>query len=364
MKHVALIPLIGGFPLAAEEVLGTSPYRVLSYPQFYANDKLYTDYKGKVWEDIRSATVPTNADLCYGTPPCNGLSTASYKINKTTGETNVWMIKLAKYALGFIKPKVYVFENAPGLWGDNGTTVRCELTKVARENGYAVTFYHTNSLYHGLPQSRKRTYTIFVKGDHSLILPTQRDCHESLVDYLKRKPKGIYDDEFVETPYFKDWDTVKFLKTKYGDDWRERVLDGYTHRTIYKHILDYGLMDELISYTKDERLLRLLCHIKKKVAEGKGYWHKYGNCMIYTDCVNAVFSGNFGYMSHPTEDRILSIAEYAWLMGLPQDMVIDDWQKLGQNVPVKTSSDILRYCIKHIEGKGEYADVAMLMQKR
>jgi len=362
MKHIALIPLIGGFPLAAEEVLGTPPQRVMSYAPFYGNDKLYTDYKGLIWEDITLAR-PTYADLCYGTPPCNGLSTASCKINKTTGETNVWMIKLAKYALEQIQPKVYVFENAPGLWGDNGKIVRGELTKVAQKNGYAVTFFHTNSKKHGLPQSRKRTYTIFVKGDRAVQLPKFDKPMEKLADYLTRKPKGLYDDVFVNDPYLNNWDTVKFLKTKYGDSWRLKVLGDYNHRTIFNHLIMKDWLEEMIAFTDNTKLIRLLRHIKVKVADGKGYWHKLNNSMICTDHVNAVFSGNFGLFSHPTEDRILSIGELSWLMGLPQDMVIDDFQKLGQNVPVATTKDIIRECIKVINGEANFADCTMIMQK-
>jgi len=364
MRHACIIPLIGGFPLAAEELFNTPPLAVYSFKDFIKNDRLYLNYKPNVpYYDINGDyKVVKDLDIVYGTPPCSGLSTASTTIKKDTSGVNNWMMLAGEFALSILKPRVYIFENAPGLFTNIGVGVRKELYSLGSKYGYSVTFYRTNTLLHGVPQNRVRTYIIFSKGTKAPYLGKIHKDYENISDYLSRKPISYKYDSLYATkfPYFHQYDTVSFLKMLLGDNWRNIIIgEGRNNNNLLKYMIKVNLLPDLKSYTKDEKLIYTIDHIMRKRREGKGFRSQYGNIMLYRNYVGTVFGGSMWFMAHPKEDRIMNIGEYMWLMGLPLDMELQktDYQRIGQNVPLQTSMDILEGIRMFLNGEGaEYSD--------
>ena len=206
MRYVAHVPLIGGFALANQNVTKTPPIAVTSYSPFEANDKLYLKYLqkkninvpyfqiDKIEEDGKIRDIQHligKIDFASAIPPCNGLSLAGNlkKGVRATSPINDWMYKSAEFMLGILRPLVYTLENSPILYTNVGKPVRENLMEIARYHGYAGTFYKTDTLLHGIPQRRPRTYTIFHKGKYAPILEYYRKEAPTVAEYLKQIPK-------------------------------------------------------------------------------------------------------------------------------------------------------------------------------
>ena len=109
-----------------------------------------------------------------------------------------------------IKPKAFVFENAPGLYTDVGEPVRNLLMEIAKKYDYAITFYKTNSIYHGIPQNRPRTYTIMVPGNKAPILEYFDKPLPSILDFLSTIPTNasLQDKYAPKEPYISDFEKI------------------------------------------------------------------------------------------------------------------------------------------------------------
>jgi site-specific DNA-cytosine methylase len=198
-KYSSHIPLIGGFTIAAMNVLGKPPEFITSYKPFEFNDSLLLRYLKQKNYDIPYYQLDENnnfkinkkINLSIAVPPCSGISNAANRKTGTRGTAapNDWMYKSANFILEQINPDVYVFENAPGLYTDAGELVRENLINISNKFNYGITFYKTNTLLHGVPQHRPRTYVIMVKDKPAPILNYYNIKSPTLTEYLNQIPK-------------------------------------------------------------------------------------------------------------------------------------------------------------------------------
>ena len=205
MRYIAHIPLAGGFALGNMNIIGQPPVAITSYSPFESNDLLYRRYLKKKGYDVPYYVLDKLTDIekqelskLFGTidfsssvPPCSGLSQAAQRKKGTRGTAapNDWMYESARFLIGDIGVTVYAFENAPGLFTGSGDLVREKLIEIGKEFGYSITFYKTNTLKHGIPQYRPRTYGIFYKGENAPILETYNRPYLNSLEYLKLIPK-------------------------------------------------------------------------------------------------------------------------------------------------------------------------------
>ena len=181
MKHAAVVPLIGGMTLAARNVTGNDPDLIISWSAFNANERQLTNYLPSVprylvdsdsfTDDLNSFMSSSEGiDLVTALCPCAGLSRLNNSKNADScgpdAHQNQWMYKSAELVLEQIKPKVLMGENAPGLVQPRGKRTLDELKKIAVKNGYSFSTVVTNSINHGLPQSRHRSFYFFWKSHH------------------------------------------------------------------------------------------------------------------------------------------------------------------------------------------------------
>ena len=148
MRYVAHVPLIGGFAIANQNVVGTPPVAVTSYSPFVGHDKLYLRYLqknntnppyfeiDKIREEGKIRDVQHligKIDFASAVPPCSGLSMAGSlkKGARENSPVNDWMINSADFMLGTLRPTVYMFENAPNLFTGVGEKVRNQLMETA-----------------------------------------------------------------------------------------------------------------------------------------------------------------------------------------------------------------------------------------
>jgi len=386
MKYITNVPLIGGMTLANMEATGEKPLAISSWPDFYDNDKLLLDYFDLKSIDVSFYDLNNEAnleklkdlgklDFISSMPPCSGLSGAS-STSCADNPVNEWMYKCATIAMRDLKPKVYFFENAKELYTNSGKLVRKKLNKIAKDNGYAVTYYKTSTLLHGIPQERLRTFAIFVEGDEAAILNFQKVKYTPILEYLKQIPiwatfQNTYD--YKIDPSIGNLETVQFLKYYWGENWKFHYLQYANNNgrsglwevvkkaNLYDPMRNYALDASVINY----KLIKEIDKVELDVSIGKGIRSSYQ--VIIVDGEPYYYSiygeGMIRYI-HPEEERRLNIRELMHMMGLPHDFQLDPlkYNTLAQNVPFDTAKFITNEVIEIINGNREfhYSDVFMI----
>lgn len=392
IKWACIQPLTGGFYLGAEEAFGYPAEWILTYKGLdeikknkdgeitgVANEAYLLNYLKKVNREVpyykmnremfdadisnmdpeitlndEPSKPDYNVDIIVAVPVCSGLSMVTSAKDDTRNERNCNMLYLAKLALTTIRPKVYIFENAPTLMGFRGDELRSQFEQIANENDYVVVYYKTDTWKHYNCQKRPRTFVMFVKKiDGESKVPTLdfTDHKMTIEEFFANIPEGLSNQEECEaSPH--NYMVIDFFKYKYGKDWIENV-----NGCLMKNIVQRGLIDELLnfmdSYDKmpietKEKVRHYIEHIRKKTSMGLNW---YGSdCCYYKEHFPAIQFRSITTTIHPSGERMCNVREYLELMGMPHDF---DWfgdkgnlPKIGQNVPVKTAKFVTEQAIK------------------
>jgi len=400
IKWVCIQPLTGGMYLGAEEAIGNTAECILSFKglnetkvspktkkESCGNEYHLTQYLKKVGrmpeylmfkdrkmysmdfstdvelENENGDIVDKNfedIDIVVSVPVCSGLSSANSGGNQSQkDERNCNMQWIAKYTLNVIKPKMYIFENAPGLYTNVGKNVREWLNNLAKENNYAITYYKTDTMLHDNCQRRPRTFVIFTKGyDNGNPTFGYDSRHVHVDDFFKRIPEGLTQEVNLQIPAM-DYALLKFIKNKYKDTWRE-VIKEHCGRGI-NVILDLNHGDEFREFIKTltelgdrmlSRTLYSLDHVLYKTSIGMGFMCDYPMIMNH-DWTPSVIFKTIPHIYHPYKDRYITIREALSLMGMPYDFDLQCdynilYNQIGQNVPVKTAKFIIGECVRII----------------
>lgn len=389
-KHAAIIPLAGGFSLGAMEATGDPPAAIFSYKKFGQNDKLLTNYLNKLGYEIPYYVLDNltenqlneikllkgNIDFVHGIPPCSGLSQASLwkKNTRDVAPPNDWMYDSAEFILNNIQPKIYAFENAPGLYTNIGIPVREKLIEIGKKYGYAITFYKTNTLKHGIPQFRPRTFALFYKGSNAPMLNYYNEPRLNLTEYLQTIPKEAkHQDEFINEHWdISKYEITKYLKHLYGDKWREEMTNLRPHITSYDYLFRTEKYDDFVEWRKtlpeeeqDPTVTKNLIHIKKNHDENRNARVSYKVLGVDKEYTYAVIGEMMIREIHPIEDRLMNIREHMHLMGLPHDYELEDkrdYVKITQNVPVCTCVNITQEIIEILLGNRPFYHDSVFMQ--
>lgn len=369
-SYASCVPLIGGETLAMENVFGSRPKYIMSYEAFVANDsQLMEHYNHSMPYNLLDNFTGhlREVDVVNTVCPCAGLSSLSPSAS-TDNKANDWMIESAKYVLSHVKPKCFWGENAPRLASKMGEPIVKKLRAIAKENGYVMSLYKTKSKLHGLSQTRDRSFYFFWKGD--------RIPHMSFYERPYEKIEDTILNAFVS-----DDDPMNELtnKAKPSDNpFYKYVLEelegGITHKEFQQKIdktinpLDY-LENRGIKYDEvsewmaangyDKQAERCL-QIHKKLESG-------GNIMRKTTEIPKDYIGAFvGHMptclTHPVEDRYLTIRECLAIMKMPSDFQLQGGRKnlnmICQNVPVTTAEDMAQNIHDWLDGKLDTREAA------
>jgi len=101
-------------------------------------------------------------DILDGSPPCQGFSIAG---KRKFDDTRNYLYKEYIRILNGLKPKVFVMENVSGLIQGKMKLIFAEIMKELKLSGYNVKCKLMNTMYYGVPQSRKRVIFIGVRND-------------------------------------------------------------------------------------------------------------------------------------------------------------------------------------------------------
>lgn len=293
-------------------------------------------------EILKMAKVPEGrkVDIIFGGPPCQAFSTAGNRKAFDDERGNVFLKYLS--IVSEIKPTYIVIENVRGLlstpfkYGDleepiKGGAMMIILDRL-KEMGYTVSFNLYNAAYFGAPQIRERVVIIGKLGDKkvSYLQPTH---NENGTDGLKkwRTLKDAFDNlpENVEKHYieFPEKRLKYYRMLKEGQYWKDLPLDMQKEAMGKSFYLGGGKTGFLrrLSYSKPSPTLVT------------------NPTMPATD------------LAHPTEDRPLSVEEYACIQEFPQDWqicgaILDQYKQIGNAVPIKLGEAIAKTILDDMKG--------------
>ena len=369
MKHIAIVPLIGGEVLGAELAHGVPPEYLLSYEAFGDNDKHivnYYDFQGKDVPyyvlDKGDKPPSTKIDVVSSVCPCAGLSQFSHGYGDHN-ENNKWLPQTTEYVLSTIKPEVLWGENAPGFAGKIGDTVRTNLYNIGRRYGYSMTVYRTRTLLHGGPQVRERSFYFFWKGDKTPVLEYYNRPYARIEDVLKGVKSNFQHEPINKKIPSKSDPYYRFIL--------EHMYGGIDHKTfstekmvalnvrsndVLSFIENAGITyDEVGTWMQANGYEREVerCKYRKEKLEGGGNIMRRGT-MVPLDHIGA-FVGHYPLMlTHPIEDRYITYREAMTIMGLPNDFELLNPAKsvnhICQNVPVQTAKDMAWEVDQYLKG--------------
>ena len=361
--YASIVPLIGGETIAMQNSFQKKPEYILSYEDFKANDTHLVEYYKRevpyyLLGNDRNYDLPS-VDVVNTVCPCAGLSSLNTTASSDAA-ANDWMLTSANYVLGTIKPKVFWGENAPRLASKMGEPVVENLRSIGREFGYTFSLYKTKSLLHGLGQVRDRSFYFFWKGDKIPKLDFFRRKHERIEDTI-RKVKMYHKDPMSVLANKKTPSKNPFYRFVL-----EEMCGGITHREFQRKItktvnpMDYIesnniKYDEVATWLKSkgfEKESNKATAMYNKLKEGKNIMRR--SVTVPKDFIGA-FVGHLPFeLTHPDEDRHLTIRECLTIMGLPKDFMLQGGVKnlnhICQNVPVTTATDMADNVLKYVKG--------------
>jgi site-specific DNA-cytosine methylase len=378
MKYASIVPLIGGETLAMEAAFEKRPEYFVSYPPFANNDQhIVEHYNNEVPYNVITEDNPRpkfeQVDIVNTVCPCAGLSTLSSTASSTNA-ANDWMYTTSRYVLEDMRPKVFWGENSPHLAGAMGKPVVKQLREIGDANGYTLSIYRTKSLLHGLPQVRNRTFYFFWKDDR---IPLFHRFNRKLETFA----------ELIENVELHEDDPMNIPSTTHGrkptdDPYYKFILEhihgGISHKEFAELIdcswdtLNYiehklGTFDKAIPWFEEngyEKQAKKCKYMYDKLKSGGGVMRR-GVCIPKNNI--GAFVGHLPVMvTHPVEDRFLTIRECLAMMKLPADFQLQGGRKnlnhICQNVPVTTATDMAEQIKLYLAGELEMVDARFGIQ--
>lgn len=375
MKYASIIPLIGGETIAMQNAFSQRPEYILSYEAFAQNDRHILEYYNNevpyyLLDNQQIHKLPS-VDVVNTVCPCAGLSSLSPTSNSDS-TTNDWMLESANYVLGTVSPRVFWGENAPRLASKMGEPVVKKLRAIGDKYGYTLSIFKTKSLLHGLSQVRDRTFYFFWKGKQVPIFDYFNRKKESIEDLIRSIPRNPNDPMDVLT------NTRKPSQNPYYHYVLEVIEGGITHTEFAKKI---------------DKTLNPMDHIENaginyltvsKWMEEKGYKKESERCKIIYDKLNrggnimrklvTIPKGHIGafvghlptQLTHPDEDRFLTIRECLSIMKMPMDFQLQGGVRninhICQNVPVTTATDMAGQVKLFLDGKLKTVEASFAIQ--
>jgi site-specific DNA-cytosine methylase len=223
-----------------------------------------------------------------------------------------------------------------------------------------MSLYKTKSKLHGLSQTRDRAFYFFWKGNKIPHMPFFKRPHEKIEDTIRNA--FVSDDdpmnELTNKNKPSDNPFYKFVL--------EELEGGITHKEFQQKIerttnpldylenrgIKYDEVAEWMSNNNFDKQSERCLQIHKKLESG-------GNIMRKTTEIPKDYIGAFvGHMptclTHPDEDRYLTIRECLAIMKMPSDFQLQGGRKnlnmICQNVPVTTAEDMSKTILDWLEG--------------
>ena len=375
--YASIVPLIGGETIAMEKVFKKRPEYLISYEPFKANDTHLVEYYNKevpyhVLGSDGHVDLP-HVDTVNTVCPCAGLSSLNTSAS-SDADANDWMLTSANYVLGTLSPKVFWGENAPRLASKMGEPVVENLRQIGSKYGYTFSLYKTKSILHGLGQVRDRAFYFFWKGDKVPRFDYFKRKHEPIEDTIRNVKRDSQDPMSkltndrtpTENPFYQ-----YVLKEMCGGITHKEFQNNLTRTMnpmdyIESHGIKYNKVSEWLKNNGYEKEANKAMQIYNKLEAGNNVMRRL--VTIPKDYIGAFVGHLPTELTHPDDDRYLTIRECLTIMGLPNDFQLQGGRKnlnhICQNVPVTTASDMADQVLKFVDGRlgNQLLDTNFLIQ--
>lgn len=363
-NYASIVPLIGGETIAMQNVFGKRPEYILSYEPFQANDSHLSEYyKNEVpYHLIGDGGVPDvpRVDVINTVCPCAGLSSLS-TTSSSDAAVNDWMRTTANHVLGTLSPQVFWGENAPRLASAMGRPVVEDLRRIGETFGYTFSIYKTKSILHGLGQVRDRAFYFFWKGKKTPKFEYIKREHEKIEDTIRSvkrdpsDPMSVLTNSSVpsENPYYRF--VLEELENNIThSEFQDKIDKSYDilHYIEHKGVNYKEVSQWMSKHGFDKQATRSMT-MYEKLKAGGNVMRRGVN--IPKGYIGAFVGAYPTSLTHPDEDRYLTIRECLSIMKLPEDFNLQGGLKninhICQNVPVTTAQDMAEHVLRFIDGR-------------
>jgi DNA (cytosine-5)-methyltransferase 1 len=259
---------------------------------------------------LKSILKDTEIDILVGGVPCQSFSMKGpRRTNPTNPDSRDFLFKEFLRITGILKPKVAVIENVTGILSSRNGKIKDTIIEDFLKLGYKVDYKLVNAAEYGVAQLRKRVLFIASRLSGDILFPIPTHSEENFVgvnDVLKDPPTINHDPKKLQG---KTLQRVKMIKP--GQNWKSLPKELQTGSI---HSGSYGRLDpKKPAYTLTTRF---------DTPPG-------------------------GYVTHPFEDRAITVREGARIQSFPDDFEfvgkrISQYRQVGNAVPVKLSNALAK----------------------
>ena len=317
------------------------------------NKEISPETLPSIFDVIDKELDGNNVDLVIGGPPCQAYSVAG-RSRDPNGMVDDPRNHVYKYYIEFLKrynPKMFVFENVPGILSANKGHYLELIFKAVRDSGYELDKRILNAKNFGVLQDRKRVIIIGWKKNLKLKYP---EFEEKVNQY------EVLKDLFSDLPKIKsaqgEWMATKYSKSATSYLLNSKIRNSINFTT--QHISRFNNENDLEIYR---------IAVEKWVGDGKRL--KYGelptrlirhnNLKSFTDrfqvvnhkglshTVVAHICSDGHYYIHPDikQNRSITVREAARIQSFPDDFFFESsrtaaFKQIGNAVPVLMAEGI------------------------
>jgi len=302
-----------------------------------------------------------NLDIIVGGPPCQAYSVIG---RSRTGANNDndkrhYLYKLYVEFLRKYKPKMFVFENVPGIYTAKNGEIFEDIKDQFDEAGYKIRSFDFNSFDFGVPQKRKRVIIMGVRDDlifEEFKYPQDKENNYRVLEFLKDLPP-IKAGEIYSNYNYTSTATKALINTKIRND--NDILTHHIARPNNERDLKiYRIAVDLWNNGK-ERLIysdlpeNLITH--KNVKSFLDRFKVVADNLNYSQTIVAHIAKDGHYYIHPNIDqnRSISVREAARLQSFPDDYFFEgsrtsNFTQIGNAVPPLMAEYIAKWIKENI----------------
>ena len=293
-----------------------------------------------------------NIEVLVGGPPCQAYSLVGRARSKTNmvGDPRNYLYMLYCEVLEKYRPKIFVFENVPGLLTANGGSYFDDMRERFRKAGYFLEYRILNSKEYGVLQNRRRVIVIGWREGTDFTYP----------ELDKKEQKYLVDDLFSDLPYIEPGESRNVYKCKSTEYLREsgiRTEDDILtlhqarpnlerDRKIYRQVIEaWNNGQKRLKYTE---LPEELCTHNNRTAFLDRF-KVVAKDMPYAQTMVAHISKDGHYFIHPDikQARSISVREAARIQSFPDNYFFEggrtaSFLQIGNAVPPLMASAIAK----------------------
>lgn len=329
----------------------------------FISDDTFDEITKTVKQNLKDKNIK-NVDLIIGGPPCQAYSVvgrARMKDAVIEDPRNFLYLHYVRFLTTF-KPKMFIFENVPGLKSAGNGKHFNDIKKAIDDAGYHIELQELIASDYGVLQSRKRIIIVGWKKDGR-----KKDISYEYPEFEKIENKYLVKDVLEDLPKTKP-DNIIEGENKYRTETNQYLIDsnireeGFNiltqHETRMHNERDIEIYKEAIrTWNKDNTRL---CY--KELATRRPELITHKNTTSFTNRFNVIKADTSAshtilahmamdghYYIHPDikQHRSLSVREAARLQSFPDDFYFEgprtaQFRQIGNAVPPKMAEQIAK----------------------